>query len=108
MKPLNILGQESCIRIRVQDDWGKVLYMKVKGTKKDLFLKTLQKHLFSSFGGRYAAHNTIVVDDSPVKHVLNLLENIILPETWTFVETRQSDTYFMDMLPPWILQLHVN
>jgi hypothetical protein len=37
MKPINILGRESCDRIRVQDDWGKVSYMKVKGTKKDLF-----------------------------------------------------------------------
>jgi hypothetical protein len=71
MKPLNILTQESCDRIRVQDDRQKVSYMKVKGTKKDLFLKTIQKHLFSSFRGRYSAENTIVVDDSPVKHVLN-------------------------------------
>ena len=45
--------------------------MKVKGTKKDLFLKIVQKHLFSSFGGRYSAKNTIVVDNSLVKHVLN-------------------------------------
>jgi hypothetical protein len=32
VKPLNILDQESCDRIRVQDDRGKVSYMKVKGT----------------------------------------------------------------------------
>ena len=49
VKLLNILGQESYDRIRVQDDWGKVFYMKVKGTKKDLFLKTLQKQLFLYF-----------------------------------------------------------
>ena len=55
--------------------------MKVKGTKKDLFLKTLQKHLFFSFGGRYSTDNTINVDDSLVKQVLNPSENIILLET---------------------------
>jgi hypothetical protein len=108
VKPLNILGQESCDLIRVQDDRGKVLYMKVKGTKKDLFLKSVQKHLFSSFGGRYSADNTIIVDDSPMKHVLNPSENIILLETWTFARVGQSDTYLMDTLLPWILQLHMN
>jgi hypothetical protein len=81
VKPLNILGQESCDRIRVQDDRGKVSYMKVKGTEKELFLKSIQKHLFHGFGGRYCLENTIVVDDSPMKHVLNPSENIILPES---------------------------
>ena len=81
VKPLNILGQKSCNRIRVQGNRGKVSYMKVKGTKKDLFLKMLQKHLFSSFRGRYSIDNTIVVDDSPVKYILNPSENIILLKT---------------------------
>jgi hypothetical protein len=58
--------------------------MKMKGTKKKLFLKTIQKHLFSSFGSRYSPENTIVVHDSPVKHVLNPFENVILPKSWTF------------------------
>jgi hypothetical protein len=84
VKPINILGQESCDRIRVQDDQGKVLYMNVKGTKKELLLKTIQKHLFSSFGGRYSMENTIAVDDSSMKHVLNPSDNVILPKSWTF------------------------
>jgi hypothetical protein len=108
VKPINILGQESCDRIRVQDDRRKVSYMKVKGTKKEPFLKTIQKHLFSSFGGRYSTKNTVVVDDSPVKHVLNPSENVILLESWTFASICQSDTYLMDTLLPWVLQLHVN
>ena len=82
--------------------------MKVKGTNKDLFLKTLQKHLFSGFGDRYSAHNTIVVDNSPIKYVLNPSENIILPETSVFARAGQADTYLMDTLLPWVLQLHVN
>jgi hypothetical protein len=41
VKLVNILDPESCNWIRVQDDRGKVSYMKVKGTKKELFLKTI-------------------------------------------------------------------
>ena len=108
VKPLDILGQESCDWIRVHDDRGKVSYMKVKGTDKDLFLKTIQNHLFSSFGDRYSVDNTIVVDDSPIKHILNPSENIILPETWMFAGAGQVDIYLMDTLLPWVLQLHLN
>ena len=100
MKLVNILGQESYIQIKVEDGRGKVLYMKVKITKKELFLKTIQKHLFYGFGSRYSIENTIVVDDNPVKHVLNPSENVILPKSSTFVGIVESDTYFMDMLLP--------
>jgi hypothetical protein len=86
VKPINILDQESCDRIIIQDDREKVSYIKVKGTKKELFLKTIQKHLFFGFGGRYSTKNTIVVDDSLVKHVMNPSENVILPESWTFAD----------------------
>ena len=47
VEPLNILGQESCDWIRVQDDWKKVSYMKMKGTKKDLFLKKCFRNTYS-------------------------------------------------------------
>jgi hypothetical protein len=93
VKPVNILDQKSYDRIRVQDDWEKVSYMKVKGTKKNLFLKTIQKHLFHSFGGRYSAENTIVVDDNLVKHVLNPSKNVILPKSWILqAEANQTHT----------------
>jgi hypothetical protein len=82
--------------------------MKVKGTEKELYLKSIQKYLFSGFRGRYCAENTVVVDDSPMKHVLNLSENVILPESWTFVGASESDSFLMDTLLPWVLQLHVN
>ena len=82
--------------------------MKVKGIKKELFMKTIQKHLFSSIGGRYSVDKTIVVNDSLVKHVLNSFENVIFPESWTFTGVGQSNTYLMDTLLPWISQLHMN
>jgi hypothetical protein len=40
-KLIKILGQESCDGIRVQFDSDKVLYMKVKETDKQLFLKSI-------------------------------------------------------------------
>jgi hypothetical protein len=93
IKLVNILNQESCERIRVCNTHGKVSFLKVKG--------------FCGFEGRYAKDNIIIVDDSPPKHVLNPSENVILPETWTFVSANKKDAYLMDTLLPWILQLHM-
>ena len=53
--------------------------MKVKGTHKDIFLKTLSKGLFSRFNDKFTKENTIIIDDSPVKHILNAPENVLLP-----------------------------
>jgi hypothetical protein len=108
IKPINILGQESCERIRVRDTHGKVSFLKVKGTEKPVFLKVLRKELFFGFNGRYVEDNTIIVDDNPPKHVLNPSENVILPEAWTFADAGQVDTFLMDTLLPWILQLYMN
>jgi hypothetical protein len=46
LKLVNILDQESCDGIRVQDSYEKVSYMKMKGTDKQLFLKSIEKQLF--------------------------------------------------------------
>jgi hypothetical protein len=44
--------------------------------------------------------NTMIVEDNPTKHVLNVVENVILPKSGTFVGAGQSNTYLIDMLPP--------
>ena len=80
-KLVNILSHESCKLIKVRNIQGKVSFLKVKGTNKPMFLKVIRKHLFFGFNGRHAKGNTIIVDDSPVKHVLNPPQNVILPET---------------------------
>jgi hypothetical protein len=108
IKPINILGQESCEVIRVRDTLGKMSLLKVKRTDKPMFLKVMWKQLFFGYNGRYLEDNTVIVDDSPLKHVLNPIENVILPETWTFASVGQADAYLMDMLLPWILQSHMN
>ena len=58
-----------------------MFYMKEVDTQKDIFLKTLSNHLFSSSDGHYTSANTLVIDDSPIKHMLNLSENILLLPT---------------------------
>ena len=45
--------------------------MKVKGTHKDIFLKTLSKGLFAKFNEKFRKKNTIIIDDSLMKHILN-------------------------------------
>jgi hypothetical protein len=65
-----------------------------------MFLKVIRKTLFFGFNGRYVEDNTVVVDDSPSKHMLNPSESVILPETWTFAGASQADTYLMDTLLP--------
>ena len=79
LKPTNILDQKSCDGIRVLDSHGKVSYIKIKETNKKLFLKSILKHLFFGFNGRYSIQNIVIVDDSPVRHVLNPIKNVILP-----------------------------
>jgi hypothetical protein len=41
IKPVNILGQESCEMIKVPDTHGKVSFLQVKGTDKPMFLKVI-------------------------------------------------------------------
>ena len=56
--------------------------MKVKGTHKDIFLKTLSKNLFHTCNGKFTKDNTIIIDNSLVKHILNDFENVLLPVSW--------------------------
>jgi hypothetical protein len=94
--------------IRIHNTLRKVLLLKVQRTNKQIFLKVIWKHLFFGFNGRYSKYNTKIVDDSPPKHLLNSIEIVILPKTWTFVDVVQANTYVMDTLLSWIIQLHMN
>ena len=80
--------------------------MKVKGTHKDIFLKTLSKGLFTKFNGKFRKKNMIIIDDSPVKHILNDSENVLFPLPWSSDGAGQNDTFLMDKLLPWLRQLH--
>ena len=74
--------------------------MKIKGTHKDIFLKTLSKGLFTKFNGKFRKNNTIIIDHSPVKHILNDLENVLFPMPWSHDGASQNDTFLIDMLLP--------
>ena len=52
--------------------------MKVKDTHKDIFLKALSKGLFGKFNSKFTKENTIIVNNSLVKYILNNLENVLL------------------------------
>ena len=104
--PLHILRQDSCDQIYVMGRNNKVTTMKVKGTHKDIFLKTLSKGLFTKFNGKFKKKNTIIIDDSPVKHILNDSENILFPASWSSNGAGQNDMFVMDKLLPWLQQLH--
>ena len=80
--------------------------MKVKGTHKDIFLKTLSKGLFTKFNGKFRKNNMIIIDDSPVKHILNHSENVLLPVSWSHDGAGRNDTFLIDTLLPWLQQLH--
>ena len=77
--PLHILGQDSCNQIYIMGKNNRVTTMKVKCTHKDIFLKTLSKDLFMKFNGIFRKNNMIIIDDSPVKHILNDSENFLFP-----------------------------
>ena len=104
--PVNILGQESCDRILLHDDNGSVRAKKLQGTSKDILLKPLSKRLFPHYSGRYTPQNTIVIDDSPVKHILNSKVNVVIPEPWTHIGEGHQDSYLMCKLFPWLHKLH--
>ena len=104
--PLHILGQDRCDRIYVMGRNNRITTMKVKGTHKDIFLKTLSKGMFTKFNGKFRKKNTIIIDDSPMKHILNNSENVLFPVSWSFDGAGQNDTFLMDKLLPWLRQLH--
>ena len=96
--PLHILGQDSYDRINIMGQNNRVTTMKVKGTHKDIFLKTLSKGLLCRFNGKFTKENTVIIDDSPLKHILNTPENVLLPASWLHDGAGPSDTFLMDTL----------
>ena len=104
---LRILGQEDYDRVPVRKVGNRMFYMKEVGTQKDIFLKTLSNHLFNSFDGHYTPANTLVIDDSPIKHTLNLSEHVLLLPTWSYgVDGASIDLVLMEELLPYLLDLH--
>ena len=105
--PFLVLGQDSCKTVRCRDTSGRLTSYKEPGSNKDLFLKNLDV-LYSGTKGRFSCDNTIVVDDSPRKHIMNKPENVILPDSWSNRGNGEKDTFLLAVLLPWFQQLHVS
>lgn len=107
VKPLRILGQEDCDRIPQRNAGSRIIFLKEPGTQKDIFLKTLSAHLFNGYDGIYTAENTLIIDDSPIKHMLNLPENVLLLPSWSYkVNMAEEDSTLLDKILPYLLELH--
>ena len=107
VNPRRILGQEDCDRVPLRKDGNRMFYMKEAGTQKDIFLKTLSNHLFNSYDGCYTLANTLVINDSPIKHMLNLSENVLLLPTWSYKgDGVGRDLVLMEELLPYLLNSH--
>lgn len=104
--PSLVLGQESCTTIRCRDSSGRLTTYKVPGTQKELFLKNLDT-LFSGYRGIFNSENTIIVDDTPLKHIMNKSENVLLPNPWSPRGGGDRDTFLLRTLLPWFQRLHL-
>lgn len=106
IKPLLILGQEDCDRVPVRKVGSRTFFMKEPGTQKDIFLKTLSNHLFNGYDGRYTEANTLFLDDSPIKHMLNLPENVLLLPSWSYLSRgAEEDSALLGEILPYLLEL---
>lgn len=106
IKPLRILGQEDCDRVVEKTVQRRTYYMKEDGTQKDIFLKTLSDHLLDRFNGQYTDANTLVIDDSPIKHMLNKSENVLLLHSWSFNdEDAEEDRVLLEYLLPYLRKI---
>ena len=107
VNPCRILGQEDCDRVLLCKDGNRMFYMKEVGTQKDIFPKTLSNHLFNGYDGCYTLANTLVIDDSPIKHILNVSEKSLLLCTWSYKgDGAGRNSVLMEELLPYLLNLH--
>ena len=105
--PSLFLGQEHCDDLI--DRSGKIV-PKVGGGRGPQFLKVLRKNLWVgvpmlegvSRGCWLTPENTLLIDDSPTKSILNPPGNCILPDPW---ESDRNDNFLEKELGPYIRRL---
>ena len=102
--PCLVLVQDSCTRIRCRDSSGQLTTFMVPGTQKELFLKNLDT-LFCGYRGIFNSGNTIIVDDTPLKHIMNKPEKGTSP--WSNRGNGDRDTFLLRTLLPWFQRLHL-
>ena len=103
--PLFVLGHDSCSMLKCRTPYGQMSYFTVPGTSKELFLRNLD-NLFNKYTDRFTSANTIVVDDSPSKHIMNNPQNVVLPRSWSHIGDGRGDNFLLSDLLHWIQRLH--
>ena len=98
--PCLVLAQDSCTTIRCRDSSGQLTTFMVPGTQKEFFLKNLDT-LFCGYRRIFNLGNTTIVDDSPLKHIMNRPENMLLPNPWSNRGNGDRDTFLLHTLLPW-------
>ena len=105
--PCLVLGQEACDELF--DDKG-VPVPKFGGGGGQQFLKVLKSKLWVGipllegvpYGWWPTSENTLLVDDSPTKSVLNPPGNVIFPDTWA---GDMRDSFLVNKLAPYLRRL---
>jgi hypothetical protein len=104
VKPVAVYRQESSDTIQVNN--GEEL--KYHKSNKSIFLKTMSSHLFLGDASRYKENNTILIDDSPEKSILNNTGNVVFLKSWKHtVKNCSSDNYLYTELAQWLERLHI-
>ena len=98
--PCFVLAQDTCMTLRYRDSSRQLTTFMVLGTQKELFLKNLDT-LFCGYRGIFNSGNTIIVDDSPLKHIMNRPENVLLLNPWSNRGNGDHDTFLLRTLLPW-------
>ena len=98
-----VYGQESYDTIQVNE--GEEL--KYPKSDKSIFLKTMSTHLFLGEASRYKKNNTILIDDSLEKSILNNTGNVVFLKSWKHIMRNSTrDGYLTTDLGPWLERLH--
>ena len=105
--PFQVLGQDACKMLKRWDGAGTWIPYKEPGTDKPLLLKNLDV-LFGNSQSNFTPENTVIVDDSRRKHIMNKPENVIISETWSNRGKGDKDTFLLGVLLPWFQELHRN
>jgi hypothetical protein len=67
----------------------------------------MNAHLFLGDASKYKKNNTILIDDSPEKSILNDIGNVVFLKSWKHnVRNSANDAYLTVELGPWLERLH--
>lgn len=78
----------------------------VSRMQKELFLKNLDT-LFFGYKGIFNSKNTIIVNDSSLRHIMNESKNVLLPNSSSNDGNDNQDTFLLCTLLPWFQRLHL-